>query len=109
MTWNAVMPLMTVKRAVRNNQQGGAEHVASGLQELAVGRTSVFVAHRLSTVQRCDKIVVMADGQVVEQGTHEELMRAGQVYFDMWQAQAAAEEFHEQCVPEPLEAVPLDV
>ena len=37
------------------------------MQELAHGRTSVFVAHRLSTVQRCDKIVVMADGKVVEQ------------------------------------------
>ncbi|EIE23470.1 ABC family transporter: mitochondrial ATM1-like protein [Coccomyxa subellipsoidea C-169] len=54
--------------------------IMASLEELAVGRTSVFVAHRLSTVQRCDKIVVMADGQVVEQGTHEELMRAGQVH-----------------------------
>lgn len=77
-------------------------------QELAQGRTSVFVAHRLSTVQRCDKIVVMTDGQVAEQGTHEELIRAGHVYYDMWEAQAAAEQFHEKCVPELLEAVPLD-
>ncbi|KAK9905738.1 hypothetical protein WJX75_005420 [Coccomyxa subellipsoidea] len=83
--------------------------IMTSLEELAQGRTSVFVAHRLSTVQRCDKIVVMADGLVVEQGTHEELMRAGQVYYDMWEAQAAAEEFHEQCVPEQLEAVPLDL
>lgn len=43
------------------------EQVMCVLQELAHGRTSVFVAHRLSTVQRCDKIVVMADGKVVEQ------------------------------------------
>ncbi|BDA47349.1 Iron-sulfur clusters transporter atm1, mitochondrial [Coccomyxa sp. Obi] len=82
--------------------------IMTSLEELAQGRTSVFVAHRLSTVQRCDKIVVMADGKVVEQGTHEELMKAGHVYYDMWEAQAAAEEFHEQCVPEQLEPVPLD-
>jgi ABC-type transport system involved in cytochrome bd biosynthesis fused ATPase/permease subunit len=100
---------MAIIWAVRLMGQGRAEQVANAVQELAQGRTSVFVAHRLSTVQRCDKIVVMADGLVVEQGTHEELMRAGQVYYDMWEAQAAAEEFHEQCVPEQLEAVPLDL
>lgn len=41
------------------------------LQELAQGRTSIFVAHRLSTVRTCNKIVVMEGGKVVEQGTHE--------------------------------------
>ena len=45
------------------------------MQELASGRTSVFVAHRLSTVQRCDKIIVLSNGAVAEQGTHEELMQ----------------------------------
>lgn len=61
------------------------------LQELASGRTSVFVAHRLSTVQRCDKIVVMSGGVVAEQGTHEELMAARRIYFDMWEVQKAAD------------------
>ena len=61
------------------------------LQELASGRTSVFVAHRLSTVQRCDKIVVMSGGVVAEQGTHEELMAARRIYYDMWEVQKAAD------------------
>lgn len=60
-------------------------------QELASGRTSVFVAHRLSTVQRCDKIVVMSAGVIAEQGTHDELMAAQRIYYDMWQVQKAAE------------------
>ena len=72
-----------------------------GLQELASGRTSVFVAHRLSTVQRCDKIVVMSGGVVAEQGTHEELMAARRIYFDMWEVQKAADAEAEKvcCAP----------
>lgn len=80
----------------------------SAVQELAQGRTSIFVAHRLSTVQKCDKIFVMQAGRVVEAGTHDELLRAGHVYRDMWTAQAQADEEHAACVPEPMEALPLE-
>jgi ABC transporter ATM len=66
--------------------------IMTSLNELAAGRTSVFVAHRLSTIQRCDKIIVMSNGVVVEQGTHDDLMAARRVYYDMWEAQAAAQE-----------------
>ena len=65
--------------------------LAAMLQELASGRTSVFVAHRLSTVQRCDKIIVLSNGVVAEQGTHEELMAARRIYYDMWEVQKAAD------------------
>ena len=78
------------------------------MQELAQGRTSVFVAHRLSTVQKCNKIFVMQAGKVVEAGTHEELLRAGRVYRDMWTAQAQADEDHAACVPEHMDALPLE-
>ena len=60
------------------------------LKELAAGRTSVFVAHRLSTVQGCDKIYVLKDGKVAEEGTHADLMsKSGGVYRGMWKMQAA--------------------
>ena len=58
------------------------------LQELAKGRTSVFVAHRLSTIKDCDQILVLSEGALVEEGTHQGLLRLGGVYSDMWQMQA---------------------
>lgn len=63
--------------------------IMASLTELAAGRTSVFVAHRLSTVRGCDKIVVLNRGRVVEQGTHEQLMAFGGMYREMWDLQAA--------------------
>jgi ABC-type transport system involved in Fe-S cluster assembly fused permease/ATPase subunit len=44
------------------------------------GRTSIFVAHRLSTVLGCDRILVLSEGRLVEQGSHSELLEAGGVY-----------------------------
>ena len=62
--------------------------IMASLEELAKGRTSVFVAHRLSTVMNCDKIIVLAEGRVAEEGRHEQLMAAGGIYTDMWNMQA---------------------
>lgn len=50
------------------------------LQRLMVGRTVVLIAHRLSTVQSADQIIVLKNGQVLERGNHNELMKAKGVY-----------------------------
>jgi len=50
-------------------------------------RTSIFIAHRLRTVVEADHIIVLRDGRVIEEGTHESLLRAQGLYYDMWQAQ----------------------
>jgi len=49
--------------------------VQEALDRLMEGRTSFIIAHRLSTVYRCDRIFVLEDGQIVEQGSHDELLQ----------------------------------
>ena len=61
--------------------------VLDSLDELMVGRTSFIIAHRLSTVRHADQILVMSNGEIVERGTHEELLRSGPVYQQLHQAQ----------------------
>lgn len=51
------------------------------------GQTTFAIAHRLSTVRNADRILVMNDGKIVEQGTHEELLEAGELYSTLWQIQ----------------------
>ena len=54
------------------------------------GRTSIVVAHRLSTIAGLDKIVVLHDGKIVEQGTHKELLKLGGEYASLWNRQSGA-------------------
>lgn len=61
--------------------------VQEALDKASKGRTTIAIAHRLSTIRNADKIVVMAKGQIVEQGTHDELMKAQGVYQSLVQAQ----------------------
>ncbi|KAK6519582.1 hypothetical protein TWF281_003405 [Arthrobotrys megalospora] len=56
--------------------------------ELAKGRTTFVIAHRLSTVIAADQIIVVKDGKIKEIGTHDELLRRGEAYFKLWNKQA---------------------
>ena len=65
-----------------------SEHaIQQALEQLMVGRTSIVIAHRLSTILKADRILVVKDGVIAEQGTHEELLARGGVYRELFDTQ----------------------
>ena len=61
--------------------------IQQALDELCKGRTTLVVAHRLSTIKNADEIAVVAEGKIKEKGTHEELLAKGGIYADLYKLQ----------------------
>lgn len=61
------------------------------MDKLMEGRTSFVIAHRLSTIRNADLILVMKDGNIIEQGNHDELMAANGFYADLYNSQFTEE------------------
>jgi subfamily B ATP-binding cassette protein MsbA len=61
--------------------------VQTAIDEMQKNRTTIIIAHRLSTVQKADKIVVLHQGQIVEQGTHQNLLDANGEYASLYKYQ----------------------
>jgi ATP-binding cassette subfamily B protein len=66
------------------------------------GRTSLVIAHRLSTVREADQILVVADGRIVQRGRHRELLAAGGLYADLYETQFANQEDPAELAEDPL-------
>ena len=83
-------PILVLDEATSALDSESEHLVQDALATLMRGRTSIVVAHRLSTVASLDRIVVLADGRVVEDGPHEELIAAGGEYAHLWSRQTGA-------------------
>ncbi len=83
-------PILVLDEATSALDSESEAAVQGALENLMRGRTSLVVAHRLSTVASLDRIVVLDDGAIVEDGTHAELSRAGGVYETLWDRQTGA-------------------
>jgi ATP-binding cassette subfamily B multidrug efflux pump len=66
--------------------------ILNALKKIMQGRTSIIISHRVSSAKLAHKIIVLYDGQIIEQGTHEELLGAGGAYADLYEKQMALEE-----------------
>ena len=80
-------PILILDEATSQLDTESERIVQKALETLMEGRTTICIAHRLSTVQRADLIVVLDKGRIVETGTHAELLRAGRVYARLYELQ----------------------
>lgn len=75
--------------------------IQSALEELLHGRTSFVIAHRLSTIRHADQLLVLKDGQIIERGTHDELLARHGFYYDLYMSQFRRDATFEAVPPTP--------
>jgi ATP-binding cassette subfamily B protein len=80
-------PYLILDEATSNVDTRTEELVQSAMDKLAIGKTSFIIAHRLSTIRNADLILVMNNGKIIEQGTHEELLKKNGFYADLYNSQ----------------------
>ncbi|KAI0915776.1 hypothetical protein AcW1_003720 [Taiwanofungus camphoratus] len=80
-------PVLLLDEATSALDTATEKDIQKALQHLVEGRSSLSIAHRLSTIASADLILVLKDGQIVEQGTHSELLALNGIFANMWAAQ----------------------
>ena len=80
-------PMLILDEATSNVDTRTEQIIQEAMKELMKGRTCFVIAHRLSTIKNADKILVMRDGDIVEQGTHDSLMKDGGYYSELYYSQ----------------------
>ncbi|PTU33198.1 lipid A export permease/ATP-binding protein MsbA [Stenotrophobium rhamnosiphilum] len=80
-------PILILDEATSALDTESERYIQAALEKLVIGRTTLVIAHRLSTVQSADKIVVMQDGRIAESGRHAELLEKGGIYAALYRMQ----------------------
>jgi subfamily B ATP-binding cassette protein MsbA len=85
-------PILILDEATSALDSESERQVQAALEALMRGRTTLVIAHRLSTVEHADRIVVLAQGSIAEIGSHEDLLAAGGIYASLYRLQFAETE-----------------
>lgn len=88
-------PILILDDALSSVDTHTEEEILRHLKEVAATRTTLIISHRISSICHADNILVLDDGRLVEQGTHDELVAAGGLYADLYQRQLLEEELEE--------------
>ena len=80
-------PILILDEATSNVDTRTEERIQRAMDILMAGRTSFVIAHRLSTIRSADVILVLRDGDIVESGSHEELLARGGFYAELYNSQ----------------------
>ena len=80
-------PILILDEATSSVDTRTERRIQKAMNNLMKGKTSFVIAHRLSTIQDADLILVMKDGDIVEQGNHQELLEKGGFYASLYQSQ----------------------
>ena len=96
-------PILILDDALSAVDTDTEERILSRLKQLRQGKTTLIVAHRISTIQHADHILVLEDGHRAEFGTHAELLRQGGLYRSLYERQQLEKQLHEEAgSPDPL-------
>lgn len=79
--------ILIMDEATSNLDSITEKAIEKTINELPDSITTIIIAHRLSTIMRCDKIFVLRDGNIIEEGSHDELMKKHETYYNLWKEQ----------------------
>ncbi|MEQ9508462.1 MAG: ATP-binding cassette domain-containing protein, partial [Alloalcanivorax xenomutans] len=77
-------PILILDEATSALDTESEHHIQKALERLMEGRTTLVIAHRLSTIEKADRILVLDQGQLIEQGTHAELLEKNGLYTQLY-------------------------